>query len=62
MKLTLEPTELLLETSKPETTNAVVTISMPFDDMDIDQIIDNLIKPALLAYGFHAETVNGRFV
>jgi hypothetical protein len=62
MRITLEPTEPLLETDKPETRNAVVTITMPFDDMDIDQIIENLIKPALLAYGFHHDTVDKAFL
>jgi len=62
MKLTLEPSAEMLVESYIKSRNPIVTVSMPYDDLTITQIIDCLIKPALLAYGFHADTVDKVFL
>ena len=53
MKLTLEPTEID-DYGFPHPT---ITINYPNDDLSIDQIWDNMLGPALLAWGFTKETV-----
>jgi hypothetical protein len=56
MKITLQPTEQPRQ--NPESTNPTVSIDLPFDDMDITQVIEELIRPALLGWGFLEETVD----
>tara|TARA_R110000796_G_scaffold131537_1_gene247070 strand:+ start:66 stop:251 length:186 start_codon:yes stop_codon:yes gene_type:complete len=58
MKITLEPTYPSFEAS---TTSPTVIIELPFDDLDIEEVMDHLIKPALISYGFLSETIDTYF-
>lgn len=59
MKVTLSPSYLQHEWDDDDTYYApVVTIEVERDDLTICQVVDNLICPALLAYGFSEEIVN----
>ncbi len=49
MKITIEPTEQLLPGIEPHRT---VTLSLPDDDMSLKELLDNILKPALKAWGF----------
>lgn len=54
--------KLTLETTDPENKyQKKVIIEQPFDDLTIDDIIEELVKPILLAYGFHPDIVDGYF-
>lgn len=55
MKITLEPTT-------PNSNHPKVTIEVPGEDYQINSVIDDLIKPLLIAWGFHPETVNSCFI
>lgn len=56
MRIELIPTDLdMLTTAYPR---AKVTIEYPFDDLTMNQMLTELIKPALLASGFHIDTIN----
>jgi len=50
MKITLESTVY------DEKTKA--TIEVDYDDIHINDVWEKLIKPVLIAYGFHPDTVN----
>jgi hypothetical protein len=55
MKLTLTPS---LDQSNEDHPQRSVSGEMPHsDDQTIDQVIEQLIKPALLAWGFHETTI-----
>ena len=54
MKLTFEPTDSYENDEFPHPT---ITISYPYDDLTIDKLWDDVIGPALLAWGFHKTTV-----
>lgn len=56
MKITIEPTQDQSHSS-PEATHSTVAIGTPSDDLDIDGIMD-LMRAALLAWGFAEATVN----
>lgn len=59
MKITLQST---VENNKTiETTNPMVSIDIPFDDLTISEVVEYLIKPALLGYGFMNETIEKYF-
>lgn len=55
MKITIEPTD------KPDgdatRVHHKVSLEHPYDHLDMDEIIP-LIRGALVAYGFHLDTVN----
>jgi len=55
MKITLEPS---LNAKNPDTTAPKIIIELPFDDLDLLQVMDYLIKPALIGYGFNVKTIN----
>ena len=55
MKITLEPTAF---TNSPDTTSPEVVIDLPFDHLDLTQIMEYLIKPALIGYGFTSEVID----
>lgn len=56
MKITLEPTNLdMLSTKYPR---AKVTVEYPFDNMNMNKILLELVIPALLATGYSKETVD----
>jgi hypothetical protein len=54
MKITIQPTELDIITNYPHPT---VSVEIPGDDLTMDQMISDLIIPALLAYGFNMDTI-----
>ena len=58
MKITLEPTDVSPRYSfrQPK-----VEITVETDNHDINGVLDNLIKPALIAWGFGQQTVNEAF-
>lgn len=33
-------------------------VSLPKDDLPLDEIIDSLVRPLLLAAGYHEESIN----
>jgi hypothetical protein len=55
MKITLEPTEL---DQSPHNLHPRVTIETCYDDMTIEEIVENLVVPALLGMGYQRETIN----
>lgn len=50
MKITLEPTH--------NKSLSKVTIEIPYDPCGIESVMQNLIKPALLAWGFQPSNIN----
>jgi hypothetical protein len=58
MKITLEPTSF---TNNPDTSSPKVVIDLPFDYLDLTQIMEYLIKPALIGYGFTKEGIEDYF-
>lgn len=58
MKITLEPTAF---TNSPDTSSPKVVIDLPFDNLDLTQIMDYLIKPALIGYGFDGDLIESYF-
>jgi hypothetical protein len=58
MKITLEPTAI---TNNPDTTSPKVVIDLPFDHLDLTQIMNYLIKPALISYGFDGDFIESYF-
>jgi len=59
MKITLQSTVENNKTIEP--TNPMVSIDIPFDDLTISEVVEYLIKPALLGYGFMNETIEDYF-
>jgi hypothetical protein len=59
MKITIKPTEKQI--FSPLCTHPTVTVEMPQDDLTIEEMIDNLIIPALLGMGFQQETIDAYF-
>jgi hypothetical protein len=57
MRLTLEPTEC----SPFGQSHPKITIEVPGDDRNMEEMVDDLIRPLLLAFGFHPETVYKHF-
>lgn len=55
MKITLEPTENQKEDKYP---HSKIMIEHPCDDLTLDEVMDSLIKPALIAYSYSEETVD----
>lgn len=49
MKITIAPTHEGKSMSFP---NPIVTIELPSDDLSIDRVIDEMLIPALTAWGF----------
>ena len=58
MKITLEPTEL---DQSPQNVHPKVTIETCYDDMTMGEVIDSLLIPALLSWGFDKEAVDAHF-
>jgi len=58
MKITFEPTELDQSTWN---IHPKVTIETCYDDMNLGELIDALIIPALLGLGFQKETIDAHF-
>ena len=54
MKITIQPTELDIITNYPHPT---VSVEITGDELSMDQMISDLIIPALLASGFHIDTI-----
>ena len=59
MKITIKPTDKQL--GSPFCTHPTVTVKIPQDDLTMEQVIDNLIIPALLGMGFQQETIETYF-
>ena len=57
MKITIEPTGTCKDTGDKDTSAPTVIISSPYDDYDIYGLLEDLIKPALIAFGYHTDTV-----
>lgn len=38
-----------------------VVIETKHDDLNMDQVVEELVRPALIAYGFNSETVESIF-
>ena len=55
MKITLESTEHDINLSL--STKRLVSIEVDDDNLTMDRVIDELVKPVLIAYGFHPKTV-----
>lgn len=52
MKLTLEPTTKGLEYYSK------VSIELPGDDLSFEDVVNHLLRPALIGWGFAIETVD----
>jgi len=61
MKITIEPTTentaKLLRQNGPNCVHPVVAVEMPTDHLTIEEILDNLIIPALKAIGYHQNSI-----
>ena len=57
MKITIEPTEK----HEPGVNYPTVTMQLPGDDFMVDELLDELIKPALVAWGYSPELVEEAF-
>jgi len=55
MKITIQPTGRY---NPNGINNCTVTVELPDDDLNITDVINELIKPALVAWGFNSMTVN----
>ena len=51
MKITIEPTSNQ-DDAKPDMKYPIVTISLPDDDLNLDDVLETLINPALQAFGY----------
>ena len=58
MKITIEATNPAKYGEDVDTTFAKVTIELPQDELRLDEVIENLVKPALKGYGYLPETVD----
>ena len=57
MKITIEPTKNQ-DGKKPDMKYPIVTISLPDDDLDLDDVLEMLVNPALHAFGYwHANVI-----
>jgi len=54
MKITLQPSADQTNEAHP---HATVTIEIPGDCLTLGHVVDNLLRPALLAWGFHPDTI-----
>ena len=52
MKITIEPTDMVYN-------YPTVSVSTPSDDLTIDHLWFEVLRPALLAWGFVEQTVDG---
>jgi hypothetical protein len=59
MKITIKPTDKQI--FSPLCTHPTVTVKIPQDDLTMEQVIENLIIPALLGMGFQQETIETYF-
>lgn len=59
MKITIRPTDKQL--GSVLCTHPTVTVEIPHDDLTMEEMIENLIIPALLGMGFQAETIDAYF-
>ena len=55
MQLTLAPTETTDNALSARIHAVTISISHPFDDLTADDVVELLVRPALLAFGY-AET------
>ena len=51
MKITIEPTKNQ-DGEKPDMKYPIVTISLPDDDLNLDDVLEMLVNPALQAFGY----------
>jgi hypothetical protein len=58
MKIKLQPTEGHVIDLHPHRS---ISSELPADDLDMEQVIEDLIRPALIAWGFHPATVDKYF-
>jgi len=58
MKITFEPSERDLP---KDMQHPCVSVEIPFDDVNMQEMIDELIIPALLALGYQKETIDQYF-
>lgn len=54
MKITIEPTT---DQSNWPAKHCCISVTHPSDDLCMFEVIEDLIRPALLAWGFHPKTV-----
>lgn len=54
MKLTLEPTN---PKAPGQARHPQVTIEVESDDLGISEVVEDVVIPALTAWGFHPETI-----
>jgi hypothetical protein len=59
MRITIQATTKDRKTI--ETTSPTVSVDLPFDYLTISEVMEFLIKPALLSYGYMNETIEGYF-
>lgn len=57
MTITLAPTNPQDHTTSPDQVFKTIQITHPDDHLNTHEILDHLIKPALLAWGFNPTTV-----
>ena len=57
MKITLSPTKQVYG----EINYPTISIETSHEEMTADDVVEQLIKPGLLAWGFQEETVNNLF-
>ncbi len=58
MKITISPTEASNEEHPNRWMHSTVSIDHPKDDHDIDEAIELLVIPALVAWGFNEDSID----
>ena len=59
MRITLEPTDSPIVS--PCCTHPKVSVELPQNDLTMEEVIGNLIIPALLSMGFQKDTIDAYF-
>lgn len=57
MKITLEPTTEQNLTKEAKLLYPTVTVENPQDELGVSEVISLLVKPALVAFGYHQSLV-----
>ena len=58
MKITITPTEASNEEHPNRWMHSTVSIDHPKDEQTIDEVIELLVIPALVAWGFHEASID----
>lgn len=58
MQVILVPTEAHPKSQSTHCLRVTVSVAAPTDDLTIDEVWENLLRPALIAYGYAPESID----